>query len=137
VKPDKNIIFPMGDKLPNDHFTGSAWLKMLVPDDQTYNCPIGNVTFAPKARNNWHRHSGGQILLVTAGAGYYQEKGRPARLLREGDVVTIPPDVEHWHGATAESWFAHLAITANARSNSVTWLAPVTDEQYGSLKIQS
>ncbi len=76
MKPEKNIIFPLGDKLPKDHFNGGAWLKMLVPDDKTYNCPIGNVTFAPGARNSWHRHSGGQILLVSAGTGYYQEKNR-------------------------------------------------------------
>ena len=130
MKPDKNIIFPLGDKLPNDHFNGEAWLKMLVPDDKTYNCPIGSVTFAPGARNSWHRHSGGQILLVTAGAGYCQEKGRPARLLREGDVVTIPLDVEHWHGAAADSWFAHLSITPNSRTNNVTWLEPLTDQEY-------
>lgn len=123
-------IFPLGDKVQNAYFTGTAWLKMLVPDDKTYNCPVYNVTFAPGARNNWHRHSGGQLLLVTSGEGYYQEKGKPARLLRAGDVVAITPDVVHWHGAAAGSRFAHIGITPNARTNEVTWLEPVTDAEY-------
>lgn len=130
MKPETNIIFPQGDKLPNTWFTGDAWLSMVVPDDRTFNCPIGNVTFAPGARNNWHRHSAGQLLLVISGGGYYQEKGKPARPLKAGDVVMIQPNVIHWHGAAAGSWFSHLAITTNVRENKVTWLEPVTDPEY-------
>lgn len=73
----KQVIFPKGEKIASDHFIGTAWLSMLVPDDGTYHCPIYNVTFEPGARNNWHKHPGGQILLVTGGRGYYQEEGKP------------------------------------------------------------
>lgn len=122
--------FAPGNKLPETNFTGSAWLNMLVPDEKIYNTPIGNVTFAPGARNSWHKHSGGQILLATSGEGFYQEKDKPARLVRAGETVLIPPDTVHWHGATSDTWFAHLAVTPNARENKVTWLEPVTDADY-------
>jgi len=130
------MIFPQGDKLPHDNFTGDAWLHMLVADKELYNCAIGNVTFAPGARNNWHKHSGGQLLLVTSGTGYYQEKGKPARVIRAGDVVTIPADVEHWHGATAQTAMTHLAISTNLDKNANTWLAPVSDEEYAKLSVK-
>lgn len=89
-----------------------------------------NVTFEPGCRNNWHRHSGGQILIATAGVGYYQEKGKAARRLFPGDIVEIAPGVEHWHGAAPDSWFAHIAIECNPQNNEVTWLEPVDDNQY-------
>ena len=86
---------------------GQSYLNMLT----TEGVPIGNVTFAPGCRNNWHiHHKGGQILLVTAGRGYYQQWGRPPRELHPGDVVQIPPEVKHWHGAASDSRFAHLAV---------------------------
>ena len=88
------------------------------------------MTFEPGCRNNWHSHTGGQLLLVTAGRGYYQEQGRPARELRPGDVVEIAPDVVHWHGAAPDSWFSHLAVTCNPQTNRATWLGPVDDAQY-------
>lgn len=122
-------IFALGEPLQNSHFTGRAWLKMLV-EDASYNCPIGNVTFEPGCRNSWHKHPGGQILLVTSGQGYYQERGKKAQLLRAGDTVTIPSQVEHWHGATADSWFSHLAISTNPQSGIVTWQEPVSAEVY-------
>lgn len=90
-----SVIFPKGVKIPNDNFIGAAYLEMLVPNDDTFNCPIGNVTFEPGARNSWHKHAGGQILLVTGGKGYYQEEGKPVQLLHEGDVIKILPDVKH------------------------------------------
>jgi len=126
----KSIIFPKGEKITNDHFTGTAWLSMLVPDDSKFNCPIGNVTFEPGARTNWHIHQGGQILLVTAGKGYYQEKGKKARVIRKGDVVMIPSGVNHWHGASANSWFVHIAIMPNSQKGPVEWLEFVSDEEY-------
>ena len=125
-----NTIFPKGERASPDYFTGTAWVKILVPDDAGLNCVIGNVTFEPGARNNWHTHPGGQILLVTDGAGYYQEKGKPIRLLRKGDVVNILPDVEHWHGASPASEFTHIAINANTQKGVVVWLQRVTDEEY-------
>ena len=94
----QSVIFPKGEKLPEQfskYFTGNAWLNMLVPRDNEFNCPIGNVTFEPGCRNNWHKHPGGQILLVTGGRGYYQEEGKPAQELTPGDVVKIHPNVKH------------------------------------------
>lgn len=125
-------IFPQGEKLPeqfSQYFIGQAWLARLTADP-ALNCPVSNVTFEPGCRNNWHSHSGGQLLIVTAGRGYYQVQGRPARELHPGDVVEIPADVVHWHGAAPDSWFAHLAVEANPQSNRNTWLGPVDDEQY-------
>ncbi|MBC1693132.1 cupin domain-containing protein [Listeria welshimeri] len=130
---ENSVIFNKGELITNDYFIGNAYLKMLVPEDTVYNCPIGNVTFEPGARNNWHIHDGGQILLVTGGTGYYQEEGQPAKLLKEGDVVTIPKDVKHWHGATKDSWFVHLAISTNVELGGTTWLEPVSDEHYDKL----
>ncbi len=128
----EGVIFPKGQKVANNYFIGTAWLEMLITDP-AFNCPIGNVTFEPGCRNNWHKHAGGQILLVTGGKGYYQEEGNPAQVLQAGDVVKIPPNVKHWHGA-APGWFAHLAITTNPQMGDTEWLEPVTDEQYNNLK---
>jgi quercetin dioxygenase-like cupin family protein len=125
-------IFPKGDKAPAEYFTGTAWVKMLVPNDPTFNSAIGNVVFEPGARNNWHTHPGGQILIVTDGTGYYQEKGQPIQLLQKGDVVTIAPDLVHWHGASPNSEFTHIAISTNTQKGIVVWLDPVTDEEYHS-----
>jgi len=80
----ESVIFPKGQKIANEYFIGAAWLEMLVYNDSIFNCPIGNVTFEPGARNNWHKHPGGQILLVTGGKGYYQEEGKPVQVLQNG-----------------------------------------------------
>ena len=94
-----------------------------------------NVTFEPGCRNNWHiHHKGGQILLVTSGRGYYQEWGKPAQELKTGDVVNIPAEVKHWHGAAKDSWFAHVAISVPAKDASTEWLEEVSDEDYNKLK---
>jgi len=129
-----NSIFPKGDKAPDDYFTGIAWVKMLLPNDADLNCQIGNVVFEPGARNNWHTHPGGQILVATDGKGYYQEKGKPIQLLYKGDVVKILPDVVHWHGAAPDSEFTHIAINTNTIKGIVEWLQRVTDEEYNSFK---
>ena len=125
-------MFPQGDPNPPanaQYFTGRSWLAPLT-HNETLHCPVYNVTFEPGCRNNWHRHTGGQILIVTAGRGYYQEQGQPARMLTPGDVVEIAPDVIHWHGAAPDSWFSHLAVECNPQTNRNTWLDPVTDGQY-------
>jgi quercetin dioxygenase-like cupin family protein len=127
-------IFPKGDKAPAEYFTGTAWVKMLVPNDPVFNSAIGNVVFEPGTRNNWHSHPGGQILIVTDGTGYYQEKDQPIRLLNKGDVVTIAPDLVHWHGASPNSEFTHIAISTNTQKGIVEWLDAVTDEEYHSYK---
>lgn len=124
--------FPVGDKLPEmyaKYFIGQAYLAPLT-HNRALNCPVSNVTFEPGCRNNWHSHTGGQILIAVAGKGYYQAKGEPARRLLPGDVVEIPADVIHWHGAAPDSWFSHLAIETNPQTNKNTWLEPVDDAQY-------
>ncbi len=134
MNPTENFhtIFPKGERTPADYFTGTAWLNMLVPKDQTGHYSIGDVVFEPGCRNNWHTHPAGQILLITSGNGLYQERGKPARKLNKGDVVVIPSHVEHWHGATRDSWFSHIAINNITEKGAVEWLTPVSDEEYNS-----
>ncbi len=128
-------VFPTGET--NDafakYFIGQSYLNML----STEQVGIGNVTFEPKCRNNWHIHhadkGGGQILLVTAGEGWYQEWGQPPRKLKPGDVVNIPAEVKHWHGAAADSWFQHLAIEVPGVNCKTEWCEPVSDKEYKNL----
>lgn len=123
--------FKKGDINPyNKFFTGTTYLTRLSENDSIWNSSIANVTFEPQARTNWHKHSGGQILLVTAGEGRYQEKGKEIQILKKGDVVRIPLNVEHWHGAAPDSWFAHISIETNIPNNETTWLEPVSDKEY-------
>ncbi|MFV0560824.1 MAG: cupin domain-containing protein [Enterococcus sp.] len=125
------VIFPVGEK--NEayakYFIGQSYLKMLVADpDISVN--VGNVTFEPGCRNNWHiHHDGYQLLLVTGGEGWYQEEGKEPQFLTEGDVVVIKDGVKHWHGAAQDSWFSHLAITAGTSE----WCEEVTDADYAKL----
>lgn len=122
--------YPLGDKLsPNTNFTGEVWLASLSEKEEL-NLPMANVTFEPGCRNSWHSHKAGQLLIATAGIGYYQEKGQPARRLFPGDIVEIAPGVEHWHGAAPDSWFAHIAMTTNPQENATVWLSPVSDKEY-------
>ena len=128
-------IFERGEKNPfGQYFVGQSYLKMLT----TEGVAIGNVTFEPGCRNNWHIHksskNGGQILLVTGGRGYYQEWGKEAQELKPGDVVVIPANVKHWHGAARNSWFAHLSVEVPGENTSNEWLEPVSEEDYNKLK---
>lgn len=126
-------LFGLGE--PNEayaqYFIGQSFLNGLAGGD----IGIANVTFEPGCRNNWHTHHGtGQYLLVTDGRGWYQEWGKPARELRPGDVVAIPAEVKHWHGAAKDSWFCHVALSAACvEGASNEWLEPVTDEEYDKL----
>lgn len=128
-------IFPRGGENTAfaRYFVGKSYLNML----STEQVSIGNVTFEPGCRNNWHIHraarGGGQILLVTAGRGWYQEWGKPARALRAGDVVNTPANVKHWHGAARDSWFAHLAVEVPGEETANEWLEPVSDADYSQL----
>ena len=132
----QEMIFPIGD--PNTayakYFTGNSYLARI----STEQVPIANVTFEPRCRNNWHIHhatkGGGQMLVGVAGRGWYQEKGKPAQEILPGTVIHIPANVEHWHGAAADSWFAHLAFEVEGENTSNEWLAPVTDEEYDSIE---
>ena len=133
MKPENISVFPMGEKNEAfaQYFVGQSYLNMLSTERVT----IGNVTFEPGCRNNWHiHHKGGQILLCTAGRGYYQEWGKEAQELHPGDVVNIPPEVKHWHGAAKYSWFAHLAVEVPAEGASNEWLEVVNEEDYEKLK---
>lgn len=129
----KNVVFGFGELNPyGKYFTGKSYLK---PITTTNGVPMYNVTFEPKCRNNWHiHHKGGQILLVTSGRGWYQAWGEEPRELKAGDVVNIPAEVKHWHGAAKDSWFTHIAIEVPSEGGSNEWLEPVTDEEYNKLK---
>lgn len=127
-------VFPMGVELPEQfsrYFVGQAYLQALTDQGG----PISNVTFEPGCRNNWHiHHKGGQILLVTGGKGWYQAWGKEAQELHPGDIVNIPPEVKHWHGAAKDSWFSHLAVSITAEGSSCEWLEAVPDEEYKKLQ---
>ena len=118
------------------YFIGQSFLKPLTDPKA---CPLflANVTFEPGCRNNWHIHhaksGGGQLLICTAGEGWYQEEGKPAVSLTPGTVITIPAEVKHWHGAKADSWFSHIAVEIPGDACSNEWLEPVDDESYGKL----
>ena len=132
-------MFGQGD--PNTayakYFVGNSYLKPLT-DPKTASVFIANVTFEPRCRNNWHIHhatsGGGQILICVDGEGWYQEESKSARSLKPGDVVTIPAEVKHWHGAKADSWFSHLAVECPGENTSNEWLEAVTDEIYNQLE---
>ncbi len=126
---DNAMVFPKGEKITNDNFTGTAYLQMLIAADSLNSTAVGNVTFEPGARSKWHSHPAGQILLVIDGVGYYQEKGQPKKILRKGDAIKCPPNVPHWHGASADTAFVQLAVTNNDKG-TVVWLEEVTDAVY-------
>lgn len=135
---EKQNVFGTGT--PNTayakYFIGESYLNPLTKPENGLH--LLNVTFEPSCRNNWHIHhaksGGGQILLCVDGEGWYQEDGKPAQSLHLGDVVVIPPEVKHWHGAKANSWFSHLAIECPGEETSNEWLEAVTEEQYAALK---
>jgi len=130
-------FFGMGE--PNvsyaKYFIGQSYLKPLTDPKETVF--IANVTFEPGCRNNWHIHhadkGGGQLLICVDGEGWYQEEGKPAQSLKPGDVVTIPPEVKHWHGAKKDCWFSHLAVEVPGENTSNEWCEPVTDQEYQQL----
>ena len=124
-----NSVFPKGEKITNANFKGTAYLKMLMEADSLNPTTVGNVTFEPGARTKWHLHPGGQILLVMDGVGYYQENGHPKKILRKGDVIKCPPNVPHWHGASADTTFVQVALT-NRHLGATVWLEEVTEEEY-------
>lgn len=123
-------LFPKGNKVPKEWFSGDAFLQPLLAKDKNNDFALGSVTFEPGARTNWHSHPKGQVLIVTEGAGWYQEKGKAAQAIKKGDVVNIPENVEHWHGASADSKMVHIAITNYQGEENVRWLEPVTDAEY-------
>jgi len=127
----KLSAFPTGEENTGyaQYFSGKSWLAPLTSMGEL-NVPVSNVTFEPACRNNWHSHTGGQILIAVGGTGYYQERGKAAVKMVPGDVIEIAPDIEHWHGAAPDSWFSHLAIACNPQTNKNIWLEPVNDDDY-------
>ena len=134
---EKANVFGMGEANTAyaAYFIGDSFLNPLTAPDAGIH--PSNVTFEPGCRNNWHIHhataGGGQLLICTAGEGWYQEEGKPAVSLKEGSVVVIPANVKHWHGAKADSWFSHIAMEIPGEGCSNEWLEPVTDEEYAKL----
>ncbi|MBD8978865.1 MAG: cupin domain-containing protein [Clostridiales bacterium] len=118
------------------YFIGNSFLNPLT-EPQKANLFLANVTFEPGCRNNWHIHhaskGGGQILICTAGEGWYQEEGKKAVSLSEGTVIAIPPEVKHWHGAKKDSWFSHIAVEVPGENTSNEWCEPVSNEEYDKL----
>lgn len=136
---DKANKFGTGN--PNDafekYFVGNSFLNPLTNPKDTA-VFLANVTFEPGCRNNWHIHhaktGGGQLLICTAGEGWYQEEGKDAVELKEGSVITIPPEVKHWHGAKKDSWFSHIAVEVPGEETSNEWCEKVSDEEYNKLE---
>jgi quercetin dioxygenase-like cupin family protein len=129
AKTEQELIFAKGEKITNDNFTGTAFLNSLIVADSTNPNAVGSVIFEPGARTNWHAHPAGQIILVIAGEGYYQEKGSTKKILHKGDVIKCPPNIPHWHGASAGKELIQIAITS--RQNGPTeWMKPVSQEEY-------
>lgn len=131
-------VFGTGE--PNDayarYFVGDSFLNPLTKPGESA-VFLANVSFEPGCRNNWHIHhaksGGGQILVCTAGEGWYQEEGKEAVSLEPGKVVVIPAEVKHWHGAKADSWFSHIAVEVPGEETSNEWCEPVSDEHYAAL----
>lgn len=136
---DKANKFGTGN--PNDafakYFVGNSFLNPLTNPKDTA-VFLANITFEPGCRNNWHIHhaktGGGQLLICTAGEGWYQEEGKDAVELKEGTVITIPPEVKHWHGAKKDSWFSHIAVEVPGEETSNEWCEKVSDEEYNKLE---
>ena len=126
---EPEAIFPKGEQGPAETFTGKAWHYALVPNDSTFNTVVGNVYFEPGARSNWHSHPSGQILVITDGVGYHQIEGGPIETIRKGDVVKCPPNVRHWHGASADTGLQQLYIVPNTERGIVHWEGAVSDAE--------
>lgn len=133
---EKENKFGLGEenKEFKQYFTGNSYLNKLA---KTENMLITNVTFEPGCRNNWHIHKatkdGGQILICTAGQGWYQEEGQKAISLEPGMVITIKSNIKHWHGAKQNSWFSHIAIEVPGENTKTEWLEKVSKEEYEKL----
>ncbi|MGN0617768.1 MAG: cupin domain-containing protein [Ruminiclostridium sp.] len=143
IKSEKEFeilnLFGKGDfnKAYSRYFSGNSFLNPLINPNETA-VFLANVTFEPGCRNNWHIHhatkSGGQLLICTAGEGWYQEENKPPVSLTPGTVITIPPEVKHWHGAKKDSWFSHIAVEVPGENTSNEWCEPVSDEEYNALE---
>jgi quercetin dioxygenase-like cupin family protein len=128
---DAASIFPKGDTIDRSHFSsGRAWVHWIMRPDSIYNTQLASVTYEKGARTKWHFHPAGQILIITSGTAYYQERGKPKQILSKGDVAKCAPGVNHWHGAAPENDVKLMAINPNMEMGAVQWLEPTTDEDY-------
>lgn len=126
ISDKQEIVFPKGEKVPNDKFVGNVY-QAILSDDGTR---VSNVTFEPKGRTNWHNHPGGQTLLVTDGVGYHQEKGKPVQKIKKGDVIKIGKNVEHWHGGSENESMTHIAVSIDHEKNPSQWFEAVSEEEF-------
>jgi quercetin dioxygenase-like cupin family protein len=126
-------IFPKGELSTAKNHTGDIWLSELNVGDSTFDPGIAQAVYGPGAKLDWHIHPGGQVLLITEGTGYYQERGKPVRVVHKGDVIKCAAGVEHWHGAAPGSSFAYVAVTPTQKGKTI-WLEPVSDKDYNSVK---
>lgn len=127
-------IFPKGEIATVNNHTGTVWLTELNKPDSIIDVAVANATFAPGAKLDWHIHPAGQILMITEGTGYYQEKDKPVQVVHKGDVIKCVPGIAHWHGASPKSSFTYLAVSTNSANNKTVWLERVTDAEYDSIK---
>jgi quercetin dioxygenase-like cupin family protein len=128
-----DAIFPKGELSTVKNHTGDIWLKELNVGDSTFDPSIAVATYGAGAKLDWHIHPGGQVLLITEGTGYYQERGKPVQIVHKGDVIKCAPGVEHWHSASPKSGFAYIAVTPTQKGKTI-WLEPVSDKEYNSVK---
>src|SRR4249920_1559409 len=125
--------FPKGELSTAKNHTGNIWLSELNAGDSTFDPSIAMATYDAGAKLDWHAHPGGQVLLITEGTGYYQERGKPIQIVHKGDVIKCLPGVEHWHGASPKSSFAYIGTTPTQKGKTI-WLKRVTDAEYKNLK---
>ena len=127
IKPNRSRPSAKG---PVHNFTGSVVIDPLFDASAHTHATGGLVTFEPGARTAWHTHPAGQTLIVTSGTGWVQESGGERRQIQPGDVIWIPPNVKHWHGATTTNRMSHIAITNMLDGRNVDWLEQVSDLEY-------
>ncbi|SEO13367.1 cupin domain-containing protein [Mucilaginibacter sp. OK283] len=132
VAAQTSPIFPKGEIATVNNHTGTVWLTELNKADSTIDINVANATFAPGAKLDWHIHPAGQILMITEGTGYYQEKDKPIQVVHKGDVIKCAPGVAHWHGAAPNSSFTYIAVSTNSAKNKTVWLQRVTEAEYNS-----
>lgn len=125
--------FPKGELSTTKTHTGDIWLNELVVGNATFDPGVAQAVYGPGAKLDWHIHPAGQVLLITEGTGYYQERGKAVRTVHKGDVIQSAPGVEHWHAAAPDSTFAYVAVTPTSKGKTI-WLRPVTDEEYRQAK---
>ncbi|GAA4740215.1 cupin domain-containing protein [Flavisolibacter ginsenosidimutans] len=129
-----STLFPKGQIGANtSNYTGTIWLSELNHPDSNFTFSLAQAVYTPGSKLDWHIHPGGQYLLITEGTGYYQEKGKPGRVVRKGDIIKCDPGIEHWHGAAPNSSFSYVGVTPTQKGKTI-WLKRVTEAEYNSIK---